>query len=937
MKSRHVVVGILAHVDAGKTTLSESLLYLSGSIRKLGRVDHGDAFLDSARMERERGITIFSKQARFPLGEREAILLDTPGHVDFSAEMERTLSVMDCAVLVVSGADGVQSHTLTLWKLLEAYHIPVFLFINKMDQAGTDMARTMDELGKRLSEHCVNFSAAGNAQKASEKTEDPDWGETLAMCSEALMEEYLQNGVICGESIREAVRQRQVFPCFFGSALKLTGVADFLDGLDRYIGTAEYPEEFGARVYKIARDEQGNRLTYMKLTGGRLAVRDLISAAADGGKTDRGEAVAGGQEKADWQEKISQIRLYSGERFEAVPAVSAGNICAVLGLSRTTSGQGLGFEAAGVNPVLAPVLTYQVLFPAGCDTRVMLADLRLLEEEEPQLHVVWNEEASEISVQVMGEMELAVLQSLIAERFGVHAEFGTGTIVYQETIQSAVEGVGHFEPLRHYAEVHVVLSPGERGSGLQFASACSEDMLARNWQRLILTHLAEKRHRGVLTGAEITDMKITLVAGRAHVKHTEGGDFRQATYRAVRQGLKKAESVLLEPVYEFALEVPGETVGRALSDIQRRGGEFEPPQTKGEMTLIRGTAPVASMRDYPGEVTAYTKGLGRIFLTPAGYRPCADQDKIVAEIGYDPESDIENPTGSVFCSHGGSVIVPWDQVEEHMQVDSGWRPNNGSGSFGGLDSLGRAFGSDRFGCGRSADGTETEAADSGYADEAELAAIFERTYGSVRREKPRYKRKIQAETAGSADALRRRKQKLSPDGTDRERYLLVDGYNIIFAWRELSELAAVNLDSARDQLMERLSNYQGYTGDTVILVFDAYKVRGGQGSVQKYNNVYIVYTKEAETADRYIERTVNRMGREKDIRVATSDGLVQMIIWGEGARRLSAHMLREEVEAAEDAIRALYAKYNTDEKHYPFRDLVRLMQAEAGENEDQTE
>ena len=645
MKTNRLAVGILAHVDAGKTTLAEGILYHTGSIRKVGRVDHQDAFLDTYALEKERGITIFSKQAGFQLNEKEIALLDTPGHVDFSAEMERTLQVLDYAILVISGADGVQGHVQTLWKLLKEYEIPVFLFINKMDQEGTNRENLLLEVQNRLDKGCVDFTFA--------KENSPEFLEELAVCDEHVLERYLEEGEVSTADIQEMIRKRQVFPCYFGSALKLQGIQEFLAGLDLYTKCPEYEEDFAARVFKISRDEKGNRLTHLKVTGGTLKVKQIIQ-----GK--------------DWEEKADQIRVYDGAGFSAVNEALAGSVCAVTGLSRTFAGECLGAEQMGKEPVLTPVLTYEIQLPQGCDVHNMLKNLRELEEEEPLLHILWNEQLGEIHAQVMGEVQIEILKSMIQERFGVSVEFGSGNIVYKETIENKVEGIGHFEPLRHYAEVHLLLEPLERGRGLEFASDCSEDMLDRNWQRLVLTHLEEKAHRGVLTGSEITDMKITLIAGKAHTKHTEGGDFRQATYRAVRQGLKKAKSILLEPVYEYRLEVPQDMIGRAMTDIQKMYGSFDSPKTEGEMCVLTGEAPVVTMRGYQREVISYTRGTGRLFCSLKGYEPCHNTEEVLAEMNYNSENDLENPTGSVFCSHGAGFHVSWDKVDEYAHIDTGW-------------------------------------------------------------------------------------------------------------------------------------------------------------------------------------------------------------------------------------------------------------------------
>ena len=914
---KHICAGILAHVDAGKTTLSEGLLYLCGEIRKLGRVDHGDAFLDTYELEKERGITIFSKQAVLRTAGMEITLLDTPGHVDFSAEMERTLQVLDYAVLVVSGMDGVQSHTMTLWKLLERYQIPVFLFINKMDQEGTDRDGILSDLKKRLDENCIDFSA---------DTDREEWMENVSLCDETLMESYLESGEIDQDAVAELLRKRKLFPCYFGSALKMQGVEEFLRGFEEYTREKIYPEEFGAKVFKIARDGQGNRLTYMKITGGSLKVKaNLVSA---GGEKKRGQMLPGRKEQAEpWEEKVDQIRLYSGGKYETLQEAPAGTVCAATGLTRTYPGEGLGMEEDSAMPVLEPVLSYQIQLPEGCDPHKMLQQLKQLEEEEPELHIVWDSALGEIHAQLMGEVQIEILKRLIWERFHVAVEFGAGNIVYKETIASPVTGAGHFEPLRHYAEVYLLLEPGEPGSGCQYFTACSEDVLARNWQRLILTHLEEKEHPGVLTGSPVTDIQITLLTGRAHTKHTEGGDFRQATYRAVRQGLRKAKSILLEPYYEFRLELPGEMLGRAMADIQKMQGSFQPPETDGETAVLTGTAPVAEMRDYQKEINSYTRGAGRLFCSLKGYAPCRNQDEIVERIGYDPERDLENPTGSVFCSHGAGFVVPWDQVEEYMHTDSGidedsleadsWYedlsdPGNGAGdsdnpadvnckSAGGMVQKASGSGEKRS-AGYSYSGS--------YEDEQELQAIFERTFGPVKRDRGAFQKKtVQA----PAETKRYR-----PGKPRKEEYLLVDGYNIIFSWDELRELAEENIHAACDKLKDILSNYQGYRKCTLILVFDAYKVEGHQEEVVPYHNIYVVYTREAETADQYIEKTVHRIGREHQVTVATSDGLEQVIILGQGAHRLSAQGLKQEIEDAEKAGKQEWRQRRQSSRNYLF-------------------
>lgn len=841
-------VGLLAHVDAGKTTLSESILYQSGAIRNLGRVDHQDAFLDTDEMERERGITIFSKQAVLTWKDTEITLLDTPGHVDFSAEMERVLQVLDCAVLVISGADGVQGHTETLWKLLTRYGIPVFLFVNKMDQEGTDCGKLLAELKSRFSEGCIGF---GRVETGAEEVI-----EEIAVCDEQTMEEYLEKGSVAAASIRRLVAERKIFPCYFGSALHLQGVEELMNGICTYQMQKEYPAVFGAKVYKIARDGQGNRLTYLKVTGGTLKVKDVIGENGD---------------------KVNQIRVYSGEKYELLSEADAGKVCAVTGLAETYPGQGLGAEKDSELPILEPVLTYRIILPDDCNVHTMLRDLKLLEEEEPELHVVWIEKSQEIHVQLMGDVQIEILQRIIKERFGVLVEFGEGSIVYKETIAAPVEGVGHFEPLRHYAEVHLRLEPGERGSGIQFDSECSEDVLDRNWQRLVLTHLEEKEHKGVLTGSVITDMKITLTSGKAHLKHTEGGDFRQATYRAVRQGLKKAESVLLEPYYEFRIELPSENVGRAMTDIQNRFGKFEAPETLGEMTVLTGIAPVSTLSGYQKDVIAYTGGRGRISLTLKGYELCHNQEEVVAARGYDSELDLANPTGSVFCAHGAGFVVDWDEVEEYMHME---RTLDQTGEEG------------------LAEVTLPKRRHSSIElTQEELDAIYVRTPDPVKQNhgpvtvcaKEKDREPGSAYTDPKWERRRREKE-------GRQEYLLVDGYNIIFSWEELRELSEKDIGAARGKLADILSNYQGYRKCTLILVYDAYKVEGNPGEVMKYHNIYIVYTKEAETADQYIEKTVRRIAKDAAVTVATSDGLEQVIILGQGANRMSAPGLKEEIE-----------------------------------------
>ena len=907
---KQITMGILAHVDAGKTTLSEGILYTCKAIRKLGRVDHQDAFLDTNTLERNRGITIFSKQAECTLGEFGMTFLDTPGHVDFSAEMERTLQVLDYAILVISGADGVQGHTETLWRLLSRYQIPVFLFINKMDQPGTDREALLAEVKEKLDANCVEFSA--------DQT-DEEWKEQVAVCDEQMMEAYLEGEEISREQIRQMIRERKLFPCYFGSALKMTGVEEFLDDLKLRIRETSYPETFGAKIYKITRDNQGERLTHMKITGGTLKVKSVLSNGRPG---ETGEGI--------WQEKVNQIRIYSGEKYTMVSEVKAGTVCAVTGLTATYPGQGLGSEQASDMPVLEPVLSYRIGLPTEVNVHQALLQLRQLEEEEPLLHIVWNETLGEIYAQVMGEVQIEILKSLIKERFGMAVTFDEGNIVYKETILEPVEGVGHFEPLRHYAEVHLLLEPGETGSGLIFAADCSEDVLDRNWQRLILTHLEEREHKGVLIGAPITDMKITLLTGRAHIKHTEGGDFRQATYRAVRQGLRKAKSQLLEPYYEFRLEVPSEQVGRSMTDIQKMLGEFDPPKTEGEMTVLTGSAPVVTMRDYQKEVISYTSGRGRLSCTLKGYYPCHNQEEVVEAVGYDPEADLENPTGSVFCAHGAGFVVNWDQVEDYMHVESGWNAPAGQETKPEKPVTAKNW---------------KEENEKYLATEKELEEIFERTYGPIRKlgEEPPAGRSVKGWKKSRRDPLEGYgkstsdyKQKKTPDG--EKEYLLVDGYNIIFAWEDLKELAAVNIDGAREKLMDILCNYQGFKKSTLILVFDAYKVKGNPGSVETYHNIHVVYTKEAETADQYIEKTVHEIGRKYRVTVATSDQLEQVIILGQGGQRMSARELLEDVIEVSHQIRETARKKRSSDKNYLFDHLdeetaARMERIRLGEEE----
>ena len=856
---KQIVLGILAHVDSGKTTLSEAMLYRSGAIRKLGRVDHKDAFLDTDTLEKARGITIFSKQALLTAGNTDITLLDTPGHVDFSTETERTLQVLDYAVLVVSGTDGVQSHTETLWRLLRRYHVPTFVFVNKMDLPGKNREELLTQLNRRLGEGFVDFGAV-----------QADRDEALAVCDETLMERMLDAGALTDADIIPAVARRHVFPCWFGHALRRTeademdSVDALLAGLDRFTRPAPALEAFGAKVFKVSQDEQGTRLTWLRVTGGELKVKAQLSGETDG---------------EPWAEKANQLRLYSGAKYTLAEAVAPGQVCAVTGLTKARPGEGLGAERDSDVPVLEPVLSYQVLLPEGADVHAALGKLHRLEEEEPQLHVVWNETLGEIHVQLMGEVQLEVLRSLLAERFGLNVEFGPGGILYKETITEPMEGVGHYEPLRHYAEVHLKLEPLPRGSGMQFAADCREEVLDKNWQRLVLTHLEEKEHLGVLTGAPLTDMKITLIAGRAHLKHTEGGDFRQATYRAVRQGLMMAKSQLLEPWYAFRLEVPAENIGRAMSDIQRMEGSFDPPESGEETAVLTGFAPVATMRSYAMEMVSYTRGRGQLSLTLDGYRPCHNAAEIIEAVGYEPEHDLDNPADSVFCAHGAGFVVPWDQVRNHMHVDSGWgktaRPEQETAA---------------------APQRRAMAYRATLEEDAELLKIFERTYGPIKRDPLAAFHPVQKRERPDFNA---EQWQIQPE------YLLVDGYNIIFSWDELNALAKESLDAARHKLMDILCNYQGYQKCNLILVFDAYRVPGSPGSIEQYHNIHVVYTKEAETADMFIEHVTHEIGKDRRVRVATSDGMEQIIILGHGALRVSARMLHEEVQNVEQQIRKL--------------------------------
>ena len=861
---KNVCIGLLAHVDAGKTTLSEALLYQAGVLKNPGRVDKGDAYLDTFAMEKERGITIFSKQAVFSWEDMQVTLLDTPGHIDFSAEMERTLQVLDYAVLVISGPDGVQGHTQTLWKLLEKYQIPVFIFVNKMDQLGTEKEFILGELQAKLNSSVTDFS----------ELQSEEFYEQVSLCEEEILNQYLEEGEVTVSQIAEKISERKIFPCVFGSALRMEGVKHLLEVMQTFLLEPSYDEVFGAKVFKIMRDDKGARLTYVKVTGGQLKPRMELS-----------------DKKGEWTEKINQIRVYSGSRFETVAQAVPGMICALTGLTKTYPGEGLGAEFDSGAPVLEPVLTYRILFPDGEEPAKMLPKLREIEEEEPALHIVWNEELQEIHAQVMGEVQIEIIKRWILERYGVCVTFGTGNIVYKETICEPVEGVGHYEPLRHYAEVHLWMEPLAVGSGVQISTDCSEDKLDKNWQRLILTHLAEKEHKGVLTGAGLTDVKLTLIAGRAHNKHTEGGDFREATYRAVRQGLMQTKSVLLEPYYEYRLIVPETSIGRAMTDIERMAGSFtlqqNLPQTNGEgaqpMAVLTGEAPVSTMRDYTQEVTAYTKGHGQLFCSLLGYRPCHNADEVIAAKQYDADHDVKNPSGSVFCAHGAGFVVPWNQVEQYMHLPSCLSKQSDSAPE--PETPGRLSRSHYHGS---------------LEEDKELMAIFERTYGKIDRNPQQALYTPKEEAALPAGALE--------PNYSKEEYLLVDGYNIIFAWEELKALAQESLDSARGQLMHTLSNYCGYRRCRLILVFDAYKVKGQHEETEQYHNITVVYTKEAETADSYIEKATHTLSKEHKVRVATSDGMEQLIILGNGALRVSAEEFRQEVAQTEAAIRAYTAQ-----------------------------
>ena len=897
MKSQHLNIGILAHVDAGKTTLAESLLENGGMLRKRGRVDHGDAFLDTFALEKERGITIFSKMAQLSFHGRELTLVDTPGHEDFSAEMERTLQVLDCAILVISGSDGVTGHDLTLWNLLGRYQLPVFLFVNKMDQPGTDRDALLALLKKHLDQRIIPLD------RQDLNALDEEWMEEAALCDEKVLDRFLEEGTLTIQTLSGMIAERTMFPVFFGSALKNTGVDALMEGICALMPGREYPDTFGARVYKIARGEKGRRETFIKVTGGTLKAKQILRGTYAAG---RRETVP--EENGEWEEKADRLLIVSGNTGTMVQEVPAGTICVVTGLKETYAGQGLGCESGSYHPVLEPVLSYALVLPEDCDVFQTYRKLQDLEEEIPELHLVWDENLREIQAQIMGEVQTEVLTRIIKERFGIGVTFGAGRILYKETIKNTVEGVGHFEPLRHYAEVHLLLESGERGSGLVFSSRCPEDALNLNWQRLILTHLQEKVHRGVLTGSPVTDMKITLVSGRAHPKHTEGGDFRQATYRAVREGLMEAESELLEPYFDYRLEVPAECVGRAMTDIQKMSGTVAGPEVMGERSILTGRAPVSAMRHYQTEVSAYTGGRGKLFCVNAGYFPCHNAGEVLEACGYNPEADLENTPDSVFCAHGAGMVIPWYQVKDYMHLEAVLEEKEESA---GDDSMADGRTRRTLGENRGTAGTPFPP-----VDDQELMEIFSRTYGAgEKRTGWKKSREYFAPSSRKTVTYRGKEQE------NIREYLLVDGYNIMHAWDELKSIASRSLDGARDRLLEILSNYQGYRDITVIVVFDAYKVQGGQGSSFAWHNVYVVYTKEAETADSYIEKSVREIAKKHRVTVATSDAAEQMIIWGEGATRLSAAGLHKEIR---DTCREQWRQYkeaNPSAKTYLFENL----------------
>lgn len=877
---KQITAGILAHVDAGKTTLSEGLLYQGGSIRKMGRVDNGDAFLDTDQMEKKRGITIFSKQAQLVYKDTKITLLDTPGHVDFSAEMERTMQVLDYAILVISASDGAAGHTKTLWRLLQRYEIPVFLFINKMDQPDVHKESILKDLKEQLSDACIDFS----------DTNVSDFMENAAMEDERAMEQFLETGVVEKELLQEMIAKRSIFPCFFGSALKMQGVEQFLNGFDTYTMQPEYGNEFGMRVFKIARDDANNRLTYLKVTGGSLKVKDVISST---------DAVTYGEDA--WEEKINQIRIYSGSKYETVNYANAGTICAVTGLEHTRAGQGFGAEADVQEPLLEPVLHFKMILPDEIKPAQILPKLYQLEEEEPQLHVLWNETLKEIQVQIMGEVQIEVLKTMIAERYGVEVEFGQGKIVYKETIANPVEGVGHFEPLRHYAEVHLLLEPAECGSGIEVAMDCSEDLLSLHWQKLIASHLREREHNGVLTGSAVTDLKITVINGRAHQKHTESGDFRQAAYRALRQGLMKAQSVLLEPYYEFRIELPNEMVGRAILDIEKMNGKFEGPYQQLQYSVLRGIAPAVCIAHYQRELMTYTKGMGKISLNFCGYYPCHNSEEVIEEIGYDPTRDAANPADSVFCAHGAGFLVPWNEVENYMHVECKFEQKREQ-----TRANAQVFE-------KSTENSEH------WIDLEEIDAILERTYHANKNKNGKAKRWKTAKKVIEPSLPKVYTQTVKDT---KEHYLLVDGYNIIFAWENLRTLAEVNIDSAKDALLDILCNYQGIRKCHLIVVFDAYRVKGHKTELFDYHNIHVVYTKEAETADAYIEKFAHENGRKFHVTVATSDGLEQIIIMGQGCTLFSAREFEREVEAANGAMREILQNKKDNSRNYFIKEAL---------------
>ncbi|MGF6375557.1 ribosomal protection tetracycline resistance protein [Clostridiales Family XIII bacterium PM5-7] len=845
-KSNQLTIGILAHVDAGKTTLSESMLYLNGSIKRLGRVDHGDAFLDMHQIERKRGITVFSKEAQLSLGEYKITLLDTPGHVDFSAEMERTLQVLDYAILVINGSDGIQGHLLTLWKLLNEYQVPVFLFVNKMDLPLASKPQLIEQIQNRLDEFCIDMTCVEHQL------------EKIALADDDVLNSYLSTGTVTTAQIQQLILHRKLFPCYFGSALKNQGVDTFLSSLTQYILPKEYPEDFAARVYKITRDQQGNRLTHLKITGGALNVREVLS------------------------EKVNQIRIYSGEQFTTVNRVEAGAICAVTGLTQTYSGQPLGNELDEKPPVLDAVLTYRMIFPKDTDVYSAYLNICQLADEIPELHLTWNETQREIHVQIMGEIQKEMITSLIFDRYNLSIDFDEGIINYKETIADPVEGIGHFEPLRHYAEVHLLMEPLPLGSGIVLETNCSRDGLEQHWQNLVLSHLAEKQHIGVLTGSPITDMRITLVSGRGHQKHTEGGDFRQATYRAIRQGLRKAKSILLEPVYQFTIEVPTDHMGKAMSDIQRMHGKVNPPETIDDMTILTGTAPVETMNGYQKELLSYTKGKGKIFYTFSGYAPCHRSEEVILSRGYDPERDLDHPSSSIFCHQGAGSIVPWDQVEKHMHLESYFAKIN-----------------------KSNDQLPRHSAQSIHYNDKDLEEIFLRTYGQSKRDKNPLRKASKVITPKQKGNLSGSKPS-ALNNADAEEILLIDGYNVIFGWDELKELSTLNLEASRDKLIERLMDYHGYTGERIIVVFDAYKQPGNRGTMENHHGVEVIYTKEDETADQFIEKTVVNYSKQYRITVATSDGLEQIMVFGQGALRMPIRELKERIESVTALMRKKY-------------------------------